>query len=88
MQGYWQHFTREKVGPFVAISSISHWQQWAHSTLSAQCHWHRNGPIHYICLLLLDGPIHLIHLLLLDGPTWALLSLMTVLHMGSTDHDG
>jgi hypothetical protein len=45
IQRYRQLFSWATIGPFKAIDNNSHWQQWAHSRLSAAFLMGNNGPI-------------------------------------------
>jgi hypothetical protein len=45
IQGYLQCFSQAAMGPFKAISSFSHEQQWAHLRLLAVYLMSGNGPI-------------------------------------------
>jgi hypothetical protein len=55
---HWQHFSWAIIGPFVAIGSLFHEQQWAHSWISAASFLSRMGPFNDIAFLMRNnGPI-------------------------------
>ena len=46
IQGYWQHFLGDTVGPFMTIVNILQQHQWAHARVSAVFLETNAGPIH------------------------------------------